>query len=84
MASYLPTYSVVDTSQLNTYPLTTDQTGTFPTAQRFTTNSSENNSAQMTAYPVGTAYNTSDQAKTWFSTTDSKTSLLILESLYYQ
>lgn len=82
-ANMLPSYWVVDASTLTTYPLTVGQTSTFTTAARFTDSGSSDN-AQLTAFPVGKVFTSTDTAKAWFSTADAKTSLLILQSLTYQ
>jgi hypothetical protein len=82
-ANNLPSYWVINGSMLKTYPLAVGQTSTFETAARFTDQGSAND-AQLTAYPIGTVFTSTDQAKTWFASADAKTALLILESLAYR
>jgi hypothetical protein len=82
-ANLLPTNWVVDASTLTTYPLTVGQASNFTTAARFT-NSGSSDSGQLTAFPVGKVFTSTDQVKAWFSTDDAKTALLILQSLTYQ
>ncbi len=82
-ANNLPTYSVVNASLLTTYPLVIGQTSQFEMAARFSDQGSNDN-GQLMAYPVGASFTTAAQAEAWFTTTDAKTSLLIMESLTYQ
>ena len=74
-------YGVVDSSFLQTYPLTIGQDTQFPNALRFT---SMNQGTSTTAFRARTTTTLSSaDAKSWFNTSDAKTSLLILKSLTY-
>jgi Tfp pilus assembly major pilin PilA len=81
-SNYLPTYFVIDSSLLNTYPLAVGQTSPLDFVSYFTTSTSSK--AQLYAIPVGTSATFSDlaDAESWFSTSTAKTVLLIEDSLY--
>ena len=83
-SNYLPSYTVIDSSLLTTYPLTVGTSTQFPEPAEFTdqgtgTMSCTGSFTSTPAQPVGTL----DDAKAWFTTADAKTSLLILKSFYY-
>jgi hypothetical protein len=78
-----PIYSLVDDSTLSTYPLTAGQTSTYYFTSRFTDNNSSAQS-QLTAYPIGTVFNSLTQAQQWFTSSGAKTALQILESFYFK
>lgn len=82
VGNYLSSYHVVDSSFLTSYPLTVGQTSQFPSNPAFTDQSTGVGSYQG-SLTVEAGFNTQAQAQAWFSTPDVKTSLLILESLYY-
>jgi hypothetical protein len=83
--AYLPAYEVTDSSTLTSYPLTKGQASQFPNNPKFT----DKNTGQSTYYgtlrlrPIP-AVNTVVDAQAWFSNADTKTGLLILESVYHQ
>jgi hypothetical protein len=81
----IPVYEVVDNSLLSTYPLTVGQTTQFPNNASFTDQYSGQTASigALTSMPAVTI-NTVSQAKSWLSSTDAQTSLLILKSIYYE
>lgn len=81
IGQYGPFYEVVNTSTLNSYPLTVGKESNFPGVPEF---SLEGTSALggMSAAPVS-KISTLTAAQGWLNSSDAKTSLLILESLTY-
>ena len=83
--NYLPSYAVVDSSLLTTYPLTVGVGAQFPEQAEFT----DQGSGAMSCNGSFTAtssqpINTLAGAKTWFTTSDAQTSLQILKSFSYE
>jgi hypothetical protein len=85
VGNYLPSYKVIDSSVLSTYPLTVGQSTQFPNNPSFTDNDTGNSTyqGQFIAVPYS-AINTTVEAQTWLNSANAKTSLLILQSLYYK
>lgn len=77
----VPSYQVVDSSLLNTYPLTIGQTTKFPTNPDFTVK----NFQALGSFKIRPAItiNTISDSLSWLNSTDAKTGLLILKSFYY-
>jgi Tfp pilus assembly major pilin PilA len=80
----IPSYQVVDASILGQFPLTVDKTSQFPSNPTFTDQNTADKGydGALVSKPVSTI-NSVQQAETWLSSIDSKTSMQILESLYY-
>lgn len=82
----VPSYVLVDSSYLTSGHISVGQSISFVNNAAFTTNV-KNATAKLNAGPTGSAQSnikTSEQAAAWFKTDDAKTSLKILQSLYYQ
>lgn len=79
-ASVYPRYKVVDVS--STTGLTAGQQTTMTNTARFTFK--DKNTGHLEIYPTSTTGLTADQAKTWFTSSDAKTALLIAQSFYLE
>lgn len=77
----LPSYSVIDSDSLATFPLTAGAQSTFPVNPRFTISSGRHGS--LAVKPIGQVFN-DDQAKAWFESDEAKISLTITDSFYLQ
>lgn len=81
-----PEYTLVDAKYISDNHVTAGQSISFTINATFTTNV-QNVTARLKAAPTGQSLaniKTADQASGWFKTDDAKTSLKILQSLYYQ
>ncbi len=81
----VPEYQVVDSAVLDTYPLTIGTAGRFPNTPRFTDQGTGRfvYDGAFTVMPAVTMASLA-QSQVWFTSSDAKTGLLILESLSYQ
>jgi hypothetical protein len=80
-----PSFAVVDTGLLTTYPLTIGQVSSFDWTDTGFNNINSGVQSYFTASDM--ALNSTNEptlAKAWYSTADATTALLILKSLYYQ
>ncbi len=80
----LPSYNVVDTSLLTTYPLTIGQTSTYPNDPYFTEqglNISRIGSFRL--MPSGAAISNAGDAQSWLQSAYVQTGVLVLKSFYY-
>ncbi|HEV7454813.1 MAG TPA: hypothetical protein VGO07_06155 [Candidatus Saccharimonadales bacterium] len=82
--SFFPSYDVVGTSVLTTYPLTVGTSSQFPAPIKFTDQGggSSPTSGSFSAAP-SSAVHTLAEAKSWFTTPDAKTSFQTLKSFSY-
>lgn len=80
----VPSYRVADSSTLNTYPLTVGQAGQLPSNSAFTDQGTGDTSykGSLTSRPA-IAINSVQESQNWLNSADAKTSVQILESLYY-
>ena len=79
--STLPSYAIVDTSWLSTYPLAVGKSSQFPEPAEFTDQTTSKHCAgSFSIQPTDTPAD----AKAWFSTADAKVSLQILKSFYHE
>jgi len=81
-----PSYVMVNATYLTDSHISVGQSVSFVNNAAFTTNA-KNVTAKLMAAPTGAAQSnikSSDLAAAWFKTDDAKTSLKILQSLYYQ
>lgn len=78
----IPSYRDIDSKLLDIYPLRLDQVSQFPSASRFTDKRSGYYGALL-ARPAITI-DTIAQSEAWLNSSDAKTSVKILESLYYK
>lgn len=85
VGNYLPSYRVVDSSFLSTYPLEVGSAAQFPNNAGFTDSGTGSASYQgaFVSKPT-TSINTVADAQSWLTSTDTQTSVKVLESLYYQ
>lgn len=82
--AYVPSYHVVDSSVLSTYPLTIGESSQFPNNPSFTDKGiSGTYSGAFLARPT-TSINTTSDARGWLNGSNGQTSLQILKSFYYQ
>lgn len=85
---YLPAneadYGVVDSSLLNTYPLTIGQSTSFPNALRFTDQHAASSTSIAFRARTTSQMSSLSAAQDWFNSTDAKNSLLILQSLSHK
>lgn len=83
-SSYYPSYNVVDSSMLSTYPLTIGQETQIPQPPEFTDQGTGTMhcSGSFEAVP-STPLTSLSNAKTWFNTSGAQTALQIFESFRY-
>lgn len=80
-----PGYYLLDSTMVKNTSMTVGQTASNVALGPGYTNKNNNNRGQLTAYysPPTAPYPTA-QANAWFSTSNAKTTLLIMESFYYK
>jgi hypothetical protein len=83
VGNFAPSYRVVDSSLLDTYPLTVGKASQFPSNPRFTDKAASTYSGSFALTPA-TSINTTSERDAWLSGSDTKTGVKILESLYYK
>jgi hypothetical protein len=85
VGNYLPSYHVIDSSLLSTYPLIIGKQAQFPSNPGFTDyNTAGSNYTGAFVSKPAISINTVADAQSWLNSTDAKASLLILESFTYQ
>jgi len=80
----IPIYEIVDSSYLNSYPLTIGQPGQFPSNPGFQDQRPGETEyvGSLISKPAVTI-STVDQSQGWLASPDAKTSIMILDSIYY-
>lgn len=83
-ANRSPSYAVVDSSLLSSNPLTVGTSGQFPEQAEFTDQASSASTCSGSfASSPSQVVSTAQEAADWFTTSEAKTSLQVLESFYY-